>query len=142
MIAFLSLLSPRTWFTIGAGIAVALAIGVFWAWIASKDHAIHEARDQRDTAIHTLVLSEVDLITARVNEAVLSDAIGRQNAAVQSLSAESARRLQEAAVGLARAERLHATDAARLAVLGRPLVAATACERADEAAARARAALQ
>ncbi len=142
MIGFLLGLNPRIW----AGIAATLFIGALIAfvalWVHNMRHAVTVAQGQRNVAVVSFVRSEIDLVTARVNEAVLSDAISVQNHAIQVQGQRSAQALSEAATGLARAQAVHRSDEARLAVLRRPLAAPTACGRADEAARRAREALR
>ncbi len=123
-------------------VVIGLVVGSIWAWVAGKEHAIAAARSQRNAAVLGFVRSEVDLITARTNEAVLSDAISVQNHAIQVQGQRSAQALSEAATGLARAAQQHRNDAAQLVRLRRPLTAPTVCGRADEAAARAREALR
>ena len=130
------------WRMIAIGLAVVVVMGSGLAWVHSKNAAVHRAQVQRNAAVRAYVLGEVDLISARINEVTLGDAISRQNVAIAQQGEDSARRLQDAATGLARAQAVHRSDEARLAVLRRPLVAATPCQRSDEAAQRAREALR
>lgn len=91
------------WRGIMLTVAVALVVGGVWAWIAGMQHAIHAAQNQRNVAVISFVRSEVDLVTARINEAVLRTGIDRQNAAVTALGAERDRTVAALAVAAQRA---------------------------------------
>lgn len=127
---------------IAGALAVIVIIGSVWAWAHGKDVQIHRAQSQRNAAVLAFVRDQSDLVIARVNNATLTSAISRQNEAVTALHEQGVRASREASEGLRRAAERHRTDEARIAVLRRPLVAATPCARADEAAARAREALR
>ena len=127
---------------IAGALAVIVIIGSVWAWAHGKDVQIRRAQTQRNATVLAFVRDQSDLVIARVNARQLQLALDRQSAAVTALHEEGVRASREAAEGLRRAAERHRTDEARIAVLRRPLVAATPCARADEAAARAREALR
>lgn len=125
------------WKLIALGLAALAVAGVIGAHFAHDRHVVRE----RDEARVAALTQTINYGRALVNRVVLEAAITRQNASITALGEASARASQIAQEGLRRARAAHLADEGRIAALRRPLVAATACLRSDEAAQRARLAL-
>lgn len=139
MIAFL--LSPLGRI-VGIGALVALAVGTAGLYVAGLKADTRRALAERDRARAAALSQHLSYAMCLGNRLILQSAIERQNAAVADLERRGRAASQEAAEALRRAQERHRNDAAVIARLRRPLTGATACERSDEAAERAREALR
>lgn len=113
ILGFLGALSPRTWVTIIIGALIAAVLAWVVAWAVGKDRAIERTQGQRNAAILFAVRQQVDLSIARVNVAVLTGAIFRQNEAIAAQAERDATTLASARNAVAAAQRSARTAAAR-----------------------------
>lgn len=128
-------LEARVW-QFGTVVATLAAFGLAIT-LSIANARLHDAQTSRDAlqaSIDTPVTGwAARLTTAKNNAATLDAAIKAQNATIDAMGKDSARRLATASAALAEADKRTASDQARIAKLMKPLVGVDTCQRVIEA---------